>query len=450
MHTAMVISPHADDAAAFCGGMIARLADEGWKIVLVRVTDDSRDSVGLTMEETLWRNAEELREASKILGVSGIEDLGFETDRLADVPLCDLRERIVYQIRKHQPYAVFGFDPGGLYEGNQDHVRVALATEEAYWVAAFDLHHPEHFNEGFEPFSVCERWYFARELAHPNRAEDVSAHMQRRVDALCAHRTMIANLINGYRLQLKTWGRRLDWLDQSMTGDPHELIAMFLQAQAKAVAARHGLPEGTLAEEYRLVRFGELEEIFQGMSVPIEGADAAPVREGLDRARPHPARSPEQVESIFPCDSAGKVRLMGHHFLCVGAFEELATSTIFNAGYPDIIDRIKPAPDLKVEAIYGYDIFCYQCGFWSEDEGRCTTGWRDKLAKDTAVLKQLGIETGEVLTLAEVERRLAERIGPEGLERFCGPGPWRCEFKLLGKCRRGYERLRDKYRKGGA
>jgi LmbE family N-acetylglucosaminyl deacetylase len=324
MHTAMVISPHADDAAAFCGGMIARLADEGWKVILVRVTDDSRDSVGLTMEETVRRNAGELREAAKILGVSVIEELGFETDRLADVPLCDLRERIVYQIRKHRPYAVFGFDPGGLYEGNQDHVRVALATEEAYWVAAFDLHHPEHFTEGLAPFSVCERWYFARELAHPNRVEDVSAHMQRRVDALCSHKTMIANLINGYRLQLATWGRRLDWLDQSMTGDPRELIATFLQAQAKAIAAKHGLAEGTLAEEYRLVRFGDLEEMFQGMSVPIEGAEPAPIRQGLDKSPPEPVRGPGQVASIFPCDSAEKVRLMGHHLLCVGAFEELS------------------------------------------------------------------------------------------------------------------------------
>jgi len=449
MHTAMVISPHADDVAAFCGGTIARLADEGWKVVLVRVTDDCRDSVGLTLEETARRNAEELRSAAKILGVAVIEELGVETDRLADVPLCDLRERIVYMIRKHRPYALFGFDPGGLHENNQDHVRTAQATDEALWVSAFDLHHPEHLAEGLSPFAVCERWYFARELAHPNRVEDVSRTMHRRVDALCAHRTMLANLLNGYRLQLRTWGRRLDWLEESARGDPHELVATFFQAQAKAVGEKYGLPQGSLAEEFRLVRFGALEELFQGMAEPIPGAAQGPFREGLDQVLPPPVRGPEQVAAIFPCDCARKVRLMGHHFLCIGAFEELLTSTLFKAGYPDIIERLKPSPGLEIEAIYGYDLFCYQCGFWSEAEGRCSTGWRDKLGKDAAVLAQLGIATGEVLTLAEVERRLAERIGPEGLERFCGPGPWRCEFKLLGKCQRGYERLKRKYG-GGA
>ncbi|GAB4482216.1 MAG: hypothetical protein Kow0088_25030 [Anaerolineales bacterium] len=45
MPTALVISPHADDAAAFCGATLAKLAAQGWKIVLVRVTNDSKDSV---------------------------------------------------------------------------------------------------------------------------------------------------------------------------------------------------------------------------------------------------------------------------------------------------------------------------------------------------------------------------------------------------------------------
>lgn len=96
MNTAMVISPHADDAAAFCGATIAKFADQGWRVILVRVTDDRKDSVGLSIEETIQKNAEELREAARILGIHEIVELGFETDLLADIPLGLLRERIVY------------------------------------------------------------------------------------------------------------------------------------------------------------------------------------------------------------------------------------------------------------------------------------------------------------------------------------------------------------------
>ena len=67
MRTAMVISPHADDAAVFCGGTLALFAAEGWRVILARVTDDRFDSVGLPVEETIRRNAEELRQAAECL-----------------------------------------------------------------------------------------------------------------------------------------------------------------------------------------------------------------------------------------------------------------------------------------------------------------------------------------------------------------------------------------------
>ncbi len=80
MKTAMVISPHADDAAAFCGATLAKFADDGWKVILVRVTDDRKDSVGLSIDETIEKNTQELHKAADILRITQIIELGFETD----------------------------------------------------------------------------------------------------------------------------------------------------------------------------------------------------------------------------------------------------------------------------------------------------------------------------------------------------------------------------------
>ena len=280
MHTAMVISPHADDATAFCGATLAKLADQGWKVVLVRVTDDRKDSLGLSIEETIQRNAEELRTAAQILGVQEVVELGFETDMLADIPLGKLRERIVYLFRKYRPYAVFSFDPDGLYENNQDHVRVAQAADEAFWVACFDKHYPEHFKEGLEPFSVCERWYFARQLPAVTHVEEVSQTIERKVQAVCAHREMMRNTIQQYRLQLKTWDKRIPLLDEALDGNLHTLISMVMQEQAKAVAIQAGWDgEVTRAEAFRMVRFGDMEPLFQAMAEPLEPtAKPEPVR----------------------------------------------------------------------------------------------------------------------------------------------------------------------------
>jgi LmbE family N-acetylglucosaminyl deacetylase len=286
MHTAMVISPHADDAAAFCGATLAKFVDQGWKVILVRVTDDRKDSVGLSIEATIQKNAEELRESARILGIQEIIELGFETDMLADIPLGKLRERIVYLFRKYRPYAVFSFDPDGLYENNQDHVRVAQAVDEAYWVACFDKHYPEHFTEGLEPFSVCERWYFARQLPGVTHVEEVSGTIERKIMALCAHREMMRNTINQSRLQLATWGKQVPWLAQSMEGDLRPLLGMFIQEQARAAAVQAGLDgETCLAESFRMVRFGDMEPLFQMMAEPLAGVEQnAPERQEFEQA----------------------------------------------------------------------------------------------------------------------------------------------------------------------
>lgn len=282
MHTAMVFSPHADDAAAFCGGTLAKLAAQGWNVILVRVTDDARDSVGVSLEETIRLNTQELHAAASILGISEIIELGFPTDTLSDISAVTLRERFVYLVRKHRPYAVFSFDPFGLYEGNLDHVRVAQAVEEAFWVSCFDLHHPEHFLEGLEPFSVCERWYFARKLADPNHAEDITEHFEQKVSALAAHKTMMRNTLNQFRLQLRTWGRHSPVLEEAMHDDHTALLRSVLHAQASAVGEGFGLGAGCLGEVFRMMRFGDMEEFFQQVSEPIPGAPESPPRPWLE------------------------------------------------------------------------------------------------------------------------------------------------------------------------
>lgn len=280
--TALAICPHADDAAVFFGGTLMQFAAEGWRTIIVRVTDDAKDSVGLTREETIKRNAEELREAAAIMGVSEIIELGYETDSLGDVSEVALRERFVYLFREYRPYAVFSFDREGYDEDNMDHVVTSQAVDEALWVARFDLHHPEHFDEGLQPFAVCERWYYGRDLPRANCAVDVTDYMERRVDAVCAHRTPVKNMVNQYRLQLETWGRRSPMLDGMMDGDPREAVELVLCGACQAIAQKHGLPEGRCAEEYRLVRFGGLEAFFQEISEPIPGQRQGPKRKGLD------------------------------------------------------------------------------------------------------------------------------------------------------------------------
>jgi LmbE family N-acetylglucosaminyl deacetylase len=271
VYTALVISPHADDAAVFCGGTLAKWAAEGWRLILARVTDDAMDSVGLDLAETVRRNSEELREAAAILGIAEVVDLGFPTDSLADVPHHELRRPIVHLIRKYRPYAIFSFDPYAPFEPNRDHVRVAQAVEEALWVACFDKHHPEDLDAGLRPCTACERWYFARRPLPGAQVVDITPYGEVKIEAFCAHRSMLRNVLEQYRLHAASGGIAVPALDDACSGDPRPLVGQFLRMQGEAVAMAAGLPAGTMAEAFRMERFGEMEAFFQATGEPLPG-----------------------------------------------------------------------------------------------------------------------------------------------------------------------------------
>lgn len=273
LHTVLVICPHADDGAIFCGGQIIRFVRAGWNVVLVRVTDDRTDSIGLSYEETIRINTEQFQAAARLLGAQDIVELGYVTDTLGDVSRVELRERFIRLFRQYRPYAVLSFDPYAPYEPNLDHVMVAQAVEEAYWTATFDKHHPEHLQEGLLPHAVCERWYYARQLSKINCVIDISSVLEQKIAAVAAHREMIRNTINQSRLQLATWGRFVPAIDHAVeSGSVEEHVRLWFRRRAGFWGAKYGI---AYAEVYRVDRFGAWEDYYQGESLPLPGQEAA-------------------------------------------------------------------------------------------------------------------------------------------------------------------------------
>jgi N-acetylglucosamine malate deacetylase 1 len=259
-HTVLIIVAHADDAALFCGGTLRLMADRGARLVMLRVTDDRYDSVGMSVADTIVANTEQMHRAATVLGIDEIIELGWETDTLGDKSEVALRERFIYHVRRIKPYAVISFDPYGVFhEDNQDHIKVAHAVDETYWTAQFDKHHPEHLAEGLLPHGVYERWYFARRLAEVTTPIDISSTLERKIEAALCHDTMLRHFVNQLRLQARTGGHTIDALEAAQSGDLRPLMSGFLTAGARQTGKRHGL---SYAEEFRVVRFGGMERAF--------------------------------------------------------------------------------------------------------------------------------------------------------------------------------------------
>ncbi|KAI9009291.1 putative deacetylase LmbE-like domain-containing protein [Hyaloraphidium curvatum] len=263
----LIVTAHADDAALFLGGTVAMWAVRGWRVVLVRVTDDRWDSVGIPEKETIEANRREFEAAARVLGVAETVHLEYPTDTLGDASEVQLREKIIRLVRTHRPYALVTFDPYSHYgEDNYDHKLVAGATDEAFWTSQFDKHHPEHHEQGLKPHGCFERWYFGRRVTEITDVIDISETLDRKVEAAKCHRTPMRNFVNQLRLQADTGGWDVPLLDEAMKDDEKldALVGMLFRAGSERTGAKYELPA---AEEFRVVRFGGLQGLLDMFGV---------------------------------------------------------------------------------------------------------------------------------------------------------------------------------------
>lgn len=201
---ALVSIAHADDLLFFCGGGVATLIDAGWKVTVVRATNDRWDSFDLDESATIEINTQEFNAAMTRLGISKVIDLGLDTDRLSDYSEVDLRSKYIDLIRDIKPFLIVTFDPDSyLYEDNEDHRKVAISMAEAMWTSGFDKHPGSKAGE-IKPFLPVARWYFGREVALPTHILDVTPHIDLLISATSLHKTMLINMARQWWLKGQT------------------------------------------------------------------------------------------------------------------------------------------------------------------------------------------------------------------------------------------------------
>jgi LmbE family N-acetylglucosaminyl deacetylase len=266
----LVIQAHADDAVLWCGGTMRRWADEGHRVVLARVTNDENAGIGRSAAETIRTTTEQYHRSAAVLGVAETIDLGFPADRLIVADRIALRERLVHLYRRFRPYSTCTFDPYAvLYENNQDHLVVAQAADEAFWMAASDRYVQSDLAVGLQLHGVVERWYFGRRVPEVSVAVDIAPWIERKIEAVLAQTVMLENEALQLRLQAETAGRRVPMLDEAAAGNLEPLVRHMITSDAARAGRAHGL---ALAEEYRVARFaagsGPMEDLLDSRPPP--------------------------------------------------------------------------------------------------------------------------------------------------------------------------------------
>lgn len=254
-----MVTAHPDDAEFAAAGTLARWADEGASITICLVTDGSsgtqdRDLVGTKLNET---RVAETERAAAILGVAEVVWLGYP-DGYVEYTM-ELRRDISRAFRRFRPHRYLVMDPTPTIEdrfiNHPDHRAVGHASlDVAVTGGTTPGIFPELLDEGLEPWrGLRELWIMGP--ATGAVAVDISATLERKVDALLSHRSQIGD-------------------------DADAVIEWVRTATAKAGEA----PGYAHAETFRVIRegpgfhAGEQDEVVLGGSPPPVDPRSAPTK----------------------------------------------------------------------------------------------------------------------------------------------------------------------------
>lgn len=199
----MVITAHPDDAEFGAAGTVAKWTRAGKSAVYVVCTsgDKGTGDRSLTPERLIPIREKEQRAACEVLGVNGVEFLGYADQCLEDTPA--FRKHLVEMIRTYRPHTVITLDPYRKYLWHRDHRIVGQVVMDAVFPFARDhMAYPDLLERKLEPHKVREVLFFGAEDI--NYYSDIVSTFDLKLAALRCHKSQVSQLGNG---NLDAWLR---------------------------------------------------------------------------------------------------------------------------------------------------------------------------------------------------------------------------------------------------
>jgi LmbE family N-acetylglucosaminyl deacetylase len=233
---ALAVTPHGDDVTLFAGGTLAGWVRNGCQVVVIRVTQDEKDSVEYPLYETIKRNREEFEEAMSVLGVQSTVNLGYPDCELRDASYGQLRGQLIRRIREFMPEVVLCFDPTTVDDDNPDHGVCATATADSAWAAAYPNFHPEHREKDLAPHVLRGSYYFTTQFVRGETVVDIRDTLEQKIRAVACHRTMMRALLANQKARIAAAGFHIPALEAIGLDDYETYWAGILRAAAALAA----------------------------------------------------------------------------------------------------------------------------------------------------------------------------------------------------------------------
>lgn len=222
---ALAIYAHPDDPEVGCGGTLARWASAGTDVQLVIANRGDKGSADPATDPDVLaaHRAEEVGRAAAVLGLTGVEHLGYPDGEIEND--AGLRSRLIEVIRRVRPDALIAPDPtaiffGDSYVNHRDHRQLGWAVLDSLVPAAMPLYEPQA-----GPAHQVGLVLLSGSL-EPDAWVDIAEVVDRKVAAVACH--------------------------ESRLGEDPALVAELLEGRAAEEGRRSGLSH---AEGFRRLRF---------------------------------------------------------------------------------------------------------------------------------------------------------------------------------------------------
>ena len=272
--TILAIVPHPDDAEFAAGGLLAKYARDGHRVVSVIATDGSAGGLDHCGPALAARRKGEARRAASVLGAAEPIFLGWPDLGLDALPRRILRERLVRLIRELKPEILVLQDPG-VYDPHPDHRALAEAASDAAYFSMLPGLCPEQLENGLQPWFAAEKLFYSDSCAGADYFVDIGDVISLKVDSVLAHESQVEFLVADVLAQARMAGIDSALLASAVGAGasgaegPAALMAWAVQKRASEIGQGAGYAFG---EAYRRVRFHPyIEAIAAG--APVVGGE---------------------------------------------------------------------------------------------------------------------------------------------------------------------------------
>lgn len=129
-----------------------------------------------------------------------------------------------------------------------------------------------------------------------------------------------------------------------------------------------------------------------------------------------------------------KVKLRGHHLLCLLGYRGKGYSDGFCANMTEIYETLRRKPETEIEVIDGPDDICR--AFPIDQHAHCRND--SVFRKDIDILTRLGMAVGDRSSWSDVLERVADRVQPIDIRSLCSD----CRWEPYGLCKEGVAHIR--------